>query len=183
MLPYIQEAEVSIISNDPSVVSRSRSGRKHVRNLERQHWLLDIKWPDYLRDKANEITVQLDAMQGQAETADVIHPVQSYHPNAGADFTATSGVAAGADSVAVSGTGALTIGHLVRFRDHSKVYRVIALSGSTVTLYPKLRRALSAAETITTQSVPITVTRINDELTAKQKGPLSSLSASFEEML
>lgn len=183
MLPYIDEAEVSVTSNDPSSVMRSRSGRKVVRNLEQQRWEFDVNWPDYLDDKAIPLEIALDAMRGQALSADLVHPVRSHHANASGVWSVAGAAASGQNMANVNGTGSLTIGHFLRFAGHSKVYRVQAVAGSAVTLYPNLRQPLLASEVVTVCAVPVTVTRTDDAIRYKRKSVLTPVSASFEEML
>lgn len=183
MIPYLDEAEVTITSSDPSTVSRSRSGRKVSRNLEQQRWSLAVAWPSYLDEKTLPLEIALDAMKGQSMTASIVHPTRSYHGNAPGPWTVTSAIAAGENDIEMSGTGSLTIGHLVRFSSHSKVYRVMSVDGHTVTVFPALRKSLLRSEFITTQAVPISVTRTEDDISYKTTGPLTAIAATFEEML
>ncbi len=183
MLPHIDEAEVTITNNDPTVVTRSRSGRKAGRNLEKQHWQIAVTWPDYLDDKALPIEIALDDMKGQSVSADLIHPVRGYHKSAEGQWIVQSPVNAGSESVQITGTGTLTIGHYLRFDGHSKVYRVRSFEDGVVNIYPQLRSAVLVSEFVITQAVPISVTRTDDDVSYKYSGPLVSLSANFEEML
>ncbi|SBS29120.1 hypothetical protein MSP8886_01446 [Marinomonas spartinae] len=183
MLPYIDEAEVTITSNDPNTVTRSRSGRKISRNLEQQRWEIAVTWPNYLDAKSLVLEVALDAMKGQSIDDDIIHPVRSYHKDATSNWQVQTTTQAGAESIQITGGGSLTVGHYIRFNGHSKVYRVMSSSDNTVSIFPKLRRAVFAAEAVITQAVPITVTRTDDAISYKTKGPLTTVSASFEEML
>lgn len=183
MLPYIDEAEVTITSSDPSVVSRSRSGRKVSRNLEQQKWLLDVTWPAYLSDKSLSLEIALDEMKGQSEAVGLVHPVRSFHPNASGTWQAIEPANAGANQVLLNGTGSLSLGHLVRFFGHSKAYRITKITGDIVQLFPSLRRGISLSEVVRIDAVAIDVTRTDDEISYKTKGPLTTVSASFEEML
>ena len=183
MLPYLDECEVSITSNDPTVVTRSRSGRKFVRNLEQQRWELDVTWPNMLDDRARDVEVALDVMKGQGETADIIHPVRSYHPDAGGSWFVVNPVVAGANALAMVGDGDLTVGHFVAFSGHSKAYRIVSSDGTNYTLYPALRMAVNASEQVYVNGVAVRCTRTDDSISYKRSGPLTKVSASFEEQL
>lgn len=183
MLPYIDEAEVTITSSDPSVVSRSRSGRKVSRNLEQQKWLLDVTWPAYLDDKSLPLEIALDEMKGQSESVGLVHPVRSYHPSASGVWQVIEPASAGANQVLLNGAGSLSLGHLVRFFGHTKAYRITKITGDIVQLFPPLRRGVSQSEVVQTHAVAIDVTRTEDDVPYKTKGPLTTVSASFEEVL
>jgi len=183
MLPYIDEAEVTITSNDPSVISRSRSGRKVSRNLEQQKWLLDVTWPSYLSDKSLSLEIALDEMKGQSLQVGLVHPVRSFHPNASGTWQAIEPANAGANQVLLNGVGSLSLGHLVRFFGHTKTYRITKITGDIVQLFPSLRRNVSLSEVVQFDAVAIEVTRTDDDVSYKTKGPLTTVSASFEEML
>lgn len=183
MLPYIDETEMTVTNNDPSVVTRSRSGRKVTRNLEQQRWEAAVTWPDYLDDKALVIEIALDAMKGQSIESDIVHPVRSYHELAGDDWQVQSAAEAGDSSIKITGTGELTVGHYMVFSGHSKMYRVMAYVEGVVDIYPQLRSTVFETESVITQAVPISVTRTDDAISYKRTGPLTSLSANFEETL
>lgn len=183
MLPNIDEAEMAVTSNDPCIVLYSRSGAKMVRNLGKQKWGFEITWPQYLQDKSLALEVALDAMYGQSLSAEIIHPSRGYHTSAEGDWTVQTAVNQGEQSVDVVGQGDLTVGHYIKFENHTKVYRVMSYSNSAVTLYPVLRAAVASGESIIVQAVPILVSRTEDEITSQHAGPLTSLSATFEELL
>ena len=183
MLPFIEEAEVTMTSSDPTVVTRSRSGRKVSRSLEQHRWLFDVTWPSYLSNKAIALENALDAMTGQAVADELVHPVRSYHPQASGSWQAVEPASAGDTDVILSGSGSLTIGHLIRFYGHSKCYKVVSTAGSIVSLYPPLRSNVTQTEPVTVNAVPILVTRTDDDVSYKTNGPLTSASAGFEEQL
>lgn len=183
MLPYLDECEVSITSNDPTVVTRSRSGRKFVRNLEQQRWELDVTWPSLLDDRARAVEMALDTMRGQSEAAQIIHPVRSNHTGATGSWFVSASASAGSKQVSMSGAGSLTLGHCVRFSGHSKTYRLIDDNAGSYSLYPALRKPVFASEQVFVSDVPITCTRTDDAISYKRSGPLTKISASFEEQL
>jgi len=183
MLPYLDECEVTITSNDPTVVTRSRSGRKVVRNLEQQRWELDVSWPDFLDGRACDLEVALDMMKGQSGIADIVHPVRSYHSDASGIWSVVNSANPGADLLTLAGTGVLTVGHYIRFYNHSKVYRVVAQDGAAYSIYPSLRKQVFASEQVFVSGVAISCTRTDDAISYKRSGPLTKISASFEEQL
>jgi len=182
MIPYLIDANVAVSSKDPAAVSVSRSGKKLARNLEQQAWSFSIEWPELLHSKAAALEVALDDMMGQTLTAQVLHPVRSYHPNASGVWGVSFAAGAGQKLVTLAGSGSLSIGHFIGFSGHAKVYRVMKYDSNVVTLYPALRANLTA-DTAIVQAVPFTVTRTDDEASYPTSGPLVSISAEFEEQL
>ena len=182
MIPYLLEANVGLTSKDPTSVSVSRSGKKLSRNLEQQAWLLSIEWPDLLHSKAALLEVALDEMKGQSMTAEVLHPVRSYHPQAEGLWSVAAAVSAGQKLVSLAGMGQLSVGHFIRFSGHKKVYRVMKYEGGVATVYPALRSDLNL-DSVIVQDVTFTVTRTDDEMSYPTSGPFVSISAEFEEQL
>jgi len=182
MIPYLIDANVAVSSRDPTAVSVSRSGKKLSRNLEQQVWLFSVEWPDLLHSKAAVLEVALDEMKGQMLTAQVFHPVRSYHPNASGAWHVSIAASAGEKLVSLAGVGELSIGHFIVFSGHSKAYRVMKYENNVATVYPSLREGLNS-DTAIIQDVPFTVTRTDDETNYPTSGPIVSISAEFEEQL
>ena len=70
-----------------------------------------------------------------------------YTGNQTANVQATAARAAGATSIAVN-SNRLEVGSLIQFNGHKKLYRIIANSGTTMTIFPGLIKNIQLGEVI-----------------------------------
>jgi hypothetical protein len=97
--------------------------------------------------------------KGGAETFQIVIPNISENSGTAASATTSAAGAIGDESIAITMTGTVKAGGMVKFASHSKVYMIVSdLSGSgTLEFAPPLIAAVGITTAVTVDGVPFTV--------------------------
>ncbi len=140
--------QISIKSNDPTIVTTASSGRRQVKTQNTQFWSMTATYPTMTRAEWAPIAAFIMEQRGARFPFKV--QVPEYSTTLGAltteGVTVNGNHTAGDTTIALSSgsldqTGSLKAGDFIKFADHNKVYMVVAdmdfSSGSaTVTIEP-----------------------------------------------
>ena len=165
---------LGIKSIQNSIISKTDSGKRLVRQIDGQRWAFSI---NIITGKRSDVYAELMAFmvkqKGQFESFSIQLPELK---NALGNETGTVSVdgvhAVGDNTIAMDGfagdgAGRLKAGDFIKFNAHGKVYMVVAdvtssSNAATVTIEPPLTTALSNNEVVTYDSVPFQVYSTSD---------------------
>lgn len=173
---------IELTSQSPTAVTESRSGVRYVRNINAHRWLVSVEWVPMANAKFKALFAQLSALRGQTGEVSIIPPFADQHPNVSGYLSVTGTVAAGADIIPVTGSGALSAGGIINFGGHSKAYMVVSHSNGMLTIVPSLRKSVSYDQVIHQDPV-IRCMPSSDDVRWQQKRVNSDLSLDFDEVL
>lgn len=108
---------------------------------------LDLRELSYTMGKLNAIR--------QAGDFNVRIPALSF--TGVANKTLSASIAIGDIDATLSNSGGLEVGQYFKFNNHSKVYQVTEVNGSTITFWPNAVRDVSSAQAVIFDAVPFTV--------------------------
>jgi len=134
---------VEVTSISPTLVSVSHSLKRSVRRRGGgvQRWSIKLGFPAMARATAAPLEAFVMSQAGQYETFSYTPPYTLMEALGTYSGTVTVNGAhtAGDTTIAVSGSsGTLMAGSWVQFADHTKVYKVVADSTSSITIFPAL---------------------------------------------
>lgn len=160
---------VKLVSESPTLVSESASGKLQARQIAGQRWSFTASYPAMTRAEFAPVLGFIMQQRGRLNAFTVQIPIiKDSLSSATGTLAANGSASAGATSVTVDGvTGALEIGDLVKFNNHDKVYMVVGTtetSGNTtnITIEPPLRASVADDEEVIYNSVPMKVKLNND---------------------
>lgn len=166
-------SSVGIKSTTPTITSMAQSGRRYVRRVGSQYWMIDVQFDLMRRVDFMPINAFIESQGGNFGTFDFFS-----HDNSipqGDAVGRTPAVDVGSQtgtSITTVGWGAnnvtvLKAGDIIRFANHTKVYKITAdvstsatdtTSGvTTINFTPALIQSPLAAELITVSNVPYRV--------------------------
>jgi len=163
---------VNLRMNDPAIMFRSQSGRRIVRKVSGQYWLLTLTYPPKKRSDFAPVIGALAKAQGQYQTFTVIPPnLATPEGTQTSNTTVATTTAVGATAIPISGAGAAATfkaGDILKFSNHTKVYMLTddsTADGSglaTLNINPPLLTSVTATTTTVQHSnVPFTVSLSN----------------------
>lgn len=148
-----------------NVTSESLSGRTQARHLGGHRWEFSCKYPTMTRSDFQTVDAFIEAQQGTKETFQIVLPVVCEQSGTATGSAQVNGAhSIGDTTIALDGyTGTLKAGDVLKFANHTKVYKLTAdQSGpGTVSIMPPLVAALVDNEGVTYDDVPITARLAN----------------------
>ncbi len=155
---------VTMATNTPTVKSESLSGRRQVRQLGSQRWSMTLSYPRMTRASFMPIMATIMKLRGSYGTFTIMLPLLSNSQgNTGGTWTCSAG-ASGSTAITLSGgTGSFTVGDIVRFSNHSKVYMIVGWSSNVMSVEPPLSTAVTTSTTIEYNNVKVTASLANDQ--------------------
>jgi len=185
-LPINDFAQVTITSNQPTMITTSISGLRQAKQVAGQFWTVEAEYRNLTSSEAKTVQGFLSKQRGTLYDFSVVIPVisdadggiqlaRAANPAVDDTFTVASNYSVGAATIAFTtnftqgqytGAGATTIlqaGDYVRFAGHSKVYQVtedVVPDGSgngTMVIYPNLVATVTSGEELIYNQVPFTV--------------------------
>jgi len=165
---------LGIRSNQTTIISKSDSGKRLVRQIDNQRWgfsvqIITAKRSDVYGDLMAFITKQ----RGSKETFTIIPPeIEDARGNEAGTVLVNGVHAVGDTTIAMDafgadGAGRFKAGDFLKFASHTKVYMVVAdvtssSNAATVTIEPPLITALANDSVVVYDNVPFTVYLTND---------------------
>jgi hypothetical protein len=167
-------ADADVASNAPTLVEKSASGRRSVRQLATQHWQIKISYPPMTRAEFAPINAFINSQRGRFESFDMALPPPLNDPQGtiagstplinGASQTGRSVIT---DGWAIS-TLVLKAGDFVQFSGHTKVYQITAditsdgSGNATLSIEPALVESPAENEALVVEDIPFRVGLVND---------------------
>ena len=162
-------ADLEIQSLQKTIVARSISGRRQVRQIGGQYWKLSASYPPMTRTDFAPIWAFMVKQRGSFDTFTVVPPVIGTPQGPGGGTPLVDGASQTGRTIVTDGWptgGTLTIlkaGDFIKFANHTKVYMVTADAtcdtngDSTISIEPALLTSPANDTAITYSSVPFTV--------------------------
>ena len=170
-------ADIKITSIQPTLTSRTISGKRQTRQVGGQYWRIYATYPPMTRAQFDPIFGFLMKQRGSFETFTFIPPVVSSTTATGYGTPVINGGSQTGRTVNTDGWTAnqsagnlLQAGNYLKFANHSKVYvltdaNTSGSSGeSTLSIEPALLTSPADGSAITIASVPFTVYLMNSGL-------------------
>ena len=162
---------VNLKSESPTLVSEAASGKLQARQIAGQRWSFSASYAPMTRSEFAPVSAFIMQQRGRLNTFYIELPVISDSASSASGTLAVnniSGYVAGTTTIAVNGlSGRLSVGDLIKFNGHDKVYMVVDesdTSGNTtsITVEPQLVQGVVNDETIDYNSVQMKVRLNND---------------------
>lgn len=178
---------VELKSNSPTIVSEGRNLVTLARSIPSHRWEMTIKSVNLSPADSRAVSAWLNSLGGRQGTFTAVLPEFSAPKGVASGSPVVSGAhSIGAATVSMSGfvqsvVGQLKAGDLLKFANHSKVYQVTTDASSnasgvmTVTIFPKLMRAVPSATAVIVRDVPFLL-RLNNDI---QEFKLSAQNSGF----
>lgn len=165
---------MGIQSIQPTLISKSISGKKLSRTIDAQRWAFTISIITSTRATAyGELMAFIVKQRSGKENFTIIPPELEDARGNESGTLAINGIhAVGDTTIAMDafggdGAGRFKAGDFLKFASHDKVYMVVAdvtssSNAATVTIEPPLTTALADDSAVTYDNVPFTVHLVND---------------------
>ena len=169
-------ADLEIQSLQKTIVARSISGRRQVRQIGGQYWKLSASYPPMTRTDFAPIWAFMVKQRGSFDTFTVVPPVIGTPQGPGGGTPLVDGASQTGRTIVTDGWptgGTLTIlkaGDFIKFANHTKVYMVTSDAicdtngDATISIEPALLTSPATDTAITYSSVPFTVYFDNDTI-------------------
>ena len=161
---------LGIQSIQPTIISKSISGKKLSRTIDAQRWGFTISIITSTRETAyGELMAFIVKQRSGKENFTIIPPeLEDARGNISGTVLVNGAHAVGDTTIDVDAmTGTLKAGDMIKFA-HDKIYMVVAdvtADGSneaTITIEPPLTTALTNNSSVTYDNIPFTVHLVND---------------------
>ena len=165
---------MGIQSIQPTLISKSISGKKLSRTIDAQRWAFTISIITSTRATAyGELMAFIVKQRSGKENFTIIPPELEDARGSETGSVLVNGVHAvgdttiAMDAFAGDGAGRFKMGDFLKFASHDKVYMVVSdvtssSNAATVTIEPPLTTALADDSAVTYDNVPFTVHLTND---------------------
>ena len=165
---------MGIQSIQPTLISKSISGKKLSRTIDAQRWAFTISIITSTRATAyGELMAFIVKQRSGKENFTIIPPELEDARGSETGSVVINGVHAvgdttiAMDAFAGDGAGRFKMGDFIKFASHTKVYMVVSdvtssSNAATVTIEPPLTTALADDSAVTYDNVPFTVHLTND---------------------
>lgn len=177
---------VELKSNSPTIVSEGRNLVTLARSIPTHRWEMTLKSVNLTILDSRAVSAWVNSLGGRNGTFTAVIPEVSAPKGVATGSPLVSGAhAIGVGTVNLTGftaniVGQLRAGDMVKFANHSKVYQVTADANSsaagavTLSIYPKLMKAVPTATALTMNNVPFLLRLDNDiqeyKLSAQNSG-------------
>jgi hypothetical protein len=165
---------MGIQSIQPTLISKSISGKKLSRTIDAQRWAFTISIITSTRATAyGELMAFIVKQRSGKENFTIIPPELEDARGSETGSVLVNGVHAvgdttiAMDAFAGDGAGRFKMGDFLKFASHDKIYMVVSdvtssSNAATVTIEPPLTTALADDSSVTYDNVPFTVHLTND---------------------
>ena len=165
---------MGIQSIQPTLISKSISGKKLSRTIDAQRWGFTISIITSTRATAyGELMAFIVKQRSGKENFTIVPPeIEDARGSETGSVLVNGNQSAGDTTIAMDGfagdgAGRFKMGDFIKFASHDKVYMVVSdvtssCNAATVTIEPPLTTALADNEAVTYDSVPFTVALKND---------------------
>lgn len=165
---------VELKSNSPTILSEGRNLVTLARAIPSHRWEATLKSVNLTSAESRAVYAWLNTLGGRYGSFTAVLPEISTPKGVATGNPIASGsYAIGASTITMSGFTASAIGQLkagdvIKFANHSKVYQVTADASSnssgvaSVSIYPKLMKAVPSATAVTVREVPFLFRLDND---------------------
>jgi hypothetical protein len=156
-------SQVDPLSNSPGYINQSQSLKTIAVSNGAQRWEWSLTTGDLKEADFRRVWAFLNSLSGKSKTFDIKVPL----------FSKPLGVVTGLvqsftnhnlgdDTINFTNYTA-EIGDFVRFSGHIKLYQVVDVAGSSVTIFPPLLKSVGASEVVNVSDVLLTA-RLNSKL-------------------
>ena len=165
---------LGIKSIQNTIISKSVSGKRLVRQIDNQRWSFSVQIITAKRsDVYGELMAFIVKQRGQKETFTIIPPeIEDARGNESGSVLIDGVHAVGDTTILMNGFGSdgagrFKAGDFLKFASHSKIYMVVAdvtssSNAATVTIEPPLLVALANDSAVVYDNVPFTVALTTD---------------------
>ena len=165
---------LGIKSIQPTLISKSISGKKLSRTIDAQRWAFTISVITSTRATAyGELMAFIVKQRSGKETFTIVPPeIEDARGSETGSVLVNGDQSAGDNTIAMDGfsgdsAGRFKAGDFIKFASHTKVYMVISdvtssSNAATVTIEPPLTTALANDSSVAYDNVPFTVHLTND---------------------
>lgn len=177
---------VELKSNSPTILSEGRNLVTLARSIPTHRWEMTLKSVNLPLLDSRAVSAWVNSLGGRNGTFTAVIPeISTPKGVASGAPVANSAHAIGVGVISISGfsasvLGQLRAGDMVKFGNHSKVYQVIldvsssASGTATLSIYPRLMKAVPAGTAVTVRDVPFLLRLDNDiqeyKLSAQNSG-------------
>ena len=174
---------MGIKSLQPTIISKSISGKKLSRTIDAQRWAFTISVITSTRETAyGELMAFIIKQRSGKENFTIIPPeIEDARGSETGSVLVNGNQSAGDTTIAMDGfggdgAGRFKMGDFIKFASHDKVYMVVAdvtssSNAATVTIEPPLVADIANDSAVTYDNVPFTVHLTND---AQEFGAIGS---------
>lgn len=170
-------------SVDPSIEMRSRSGVRFSQSRQAQAFEVSVSWSPMPNQDIKALNAALISLRGQVGALRLSVPLLNRHVNASGEWLCNATAPGSNAVVMVTYYGTLTVGSVVNFAGHDKLYMITSQENETVTFAPPLRRAITENSILNYSAPTLLCVRKNDSLTSTFTRKNSALKDTFEEVL
>jgi hypothetical protein len=147
----IKITDFQLTSTEPKYSNRSWTGTQIQRSTGIQYYQLQFTMNFHQKDSAEYERFIATYGQGRAFSMDLGH-LSKYTGSQTTAVSSTAVSAIGTYQVKTTNNG-LEVGTLIQFQNHKKIYRVIANTGTVLSLFPNLRQQVGLNENIRYQNI------------------------------
>ncbi|EKB0514336.1 hypothetical protein OMZ99_001073 [Escherichia coli] len=151
----IKVSDVNLNSKQPMYEHQSWTGKKLQRSTGIQYYEMEFTLSFNIADRREVDNFLATYSLGKPFELSLGH-LSTYTGTQTAAVTSTDAVAAGAIQITTNAQ-TLGVGDMVQFTNHTKLYRIIARTNTSITIFPALRSSVQANEVIKYNNLGITV--------------------------
>ncbi|HHA1559426.1 TPA: hypothetical protein ACOEBW_000371 [Enterobacter hormaechei subsp. xiangfangensis] len=151
----IKVSDVNLNSKQPMYEHQSWTGKKLQRSTGIQYYEMEFTLSFNIADRREVDNFLATYSLGKPFELSLGH-LSTYTGTQTAAVTSTDAVAAGAIQITTNAQ-TLGVGDMVQFTNHTKLYRIIARTNTSITIFPALRSNVQANEVIKYNNLGITV--------------------------
>lgn len=157
---------------DPHLVDEMPNGTVLKLKSAAQYWTLDLEYPDLTEEEYQILITALAQAKNIGDTIDVLLPQYEKYRVQGDTNSLVIAPGQSGNWVTIENTSILTgspyIGDLLQFTNHSKVYKILAITKLATTwniqLYPNLAKETEAGTKPIFNSILFNTTLVTDNL-------------------
>lgn len=142
----IKVSNFQLKSTEPMYSNQTWTGQRIMRSTGIQYYQIQFQLGFNVADVGEFNNFIAQHSQGKPFTLSLGH-LSTYRGAQQGALTSNTMVAKGS-RVITTNTNAMAIGELIQFTNHKKLYRIIARSNTTLTLFPALQNTVQANEPI-----------------------------------
>lgn len=151
----IKISDVTLNSKQPMYEHQSWTGKKLQRATGIQYYEMEFALSFNIKDRREVDSFISTYSLGKPFEISLGH-LSTYAGTQTAAVTSTGAVAAGAIQITTNAQ-TLGVGDMVQFSNHTKIYRIIDRTNTSITIFPALRTNVQASEVIKYNNLGITV--------------------------
>lgn len=177
----IKVTDFTIKSNEPMYSNQALSGQRIVRSTGIQYYQIQFQLNWNIKDLGEVNNFLAQYSQGKSFTMS-LGSMGTYRGTQTGSLTASAQANKGA-SVINTSTNKLAVGELIQFTNHKKIYRIIARTGTSITVFPNLQNVVQSSELIIYDNLMITAQLDPDNDYSLPVGQLMSIKLKATEVI